>query len=93
MIEQDIFVGGVAVVTGLFVFGSAVLQSKWISKFWLVRHIENTSNGSVARFVLMGIGAICMVLGTLLILGFFANDSRREGMSEYLPIEKISFKS
>ncbi len=71
MISQDIFVGVVALATGLFIFVSAALKTPWANKFWIARHIENSSNASVSRLVLLAIGALCVLLGTLLILGFF----------------------
>jgi len=71
MVPQDIFVGVVAVLTGLFVFASAAFQSQWIGRFWISRHLESASNGSVSRLVVMGVGALCTILGALLLLGFF----------------------
>ena len=78
MVEQDIFVGIVAILTGVFVFASAALNSEWIGRFWIARRIENAFNGSVSRLVIMGIGALCMILGTLLILGYFPGDKNRK---------------
>ena len=78
MIEQDIFVGVVALLTGLFVFVSSAMNSQWISRFWIARHIENASNESVSRLAIMAIGALCMILGTLLILGFFPSEKIRK---------------
>ncbi len=73
MVPQDIFVGIVAVATGLFVLVSALVQSRWIGEFWLTRHVEQAANQSVSRMVLVTLGAICTLLGTLLLLGFFAS--------------------
>lgn len=78
MIEQDIFVGVVAVLTGLFVMASALLNSKWINRFWISRHLESASNGIVSRAFVIGLGVICSVLGVLLILGFFPGDSAQQ---------------
>ncbi len=77
MVEQDIFVGIVAMVTGLFVFSSAAFKSEWVGRFWIARHIESASNESVARYVVMAIGALCMILGALLILGFFPSEKAK----------------
>jgi len=90
MVEQDIFVGIVAILTGLFVFASAAFQSQWIGRFWLARHIESASNGSVSRLVIMGIGTTCMVLGTMLLLGFFPSnssetDSTNDHQTQFIP--------
>ena len=74
MIGQDIFVGVVAIITGLFVFVSAMLNSEWVGRFWIARHIESSSNGSISRFAIMALGALCVVLGTLLLLGFFPSE-------------------
>jgi hypothetical protein len=83
MVEQDIFVGVVALLTGLFVFGSAALNSQWVSRFWIARHIENASNAGVSKLVIMAIGALCMILGTLLILGFFPSEKSRKADQEF----------
>ena len=71
MNEQDIFVGIVAVLTGLFVIASAVSNSKWINRFWIARRLSETSNSSVSRVVVFAIGFLCALLGVLLLLGFF----------------------
>lgn len=94
MIGQDIFVGVVAVITGLFVFVSALLNSEWVGRFWIARHIESSSNGSVSRFAIMAIGALCIVLGTLLLLGFFpserATTSQRQTAGPPIAFENLS---
>jgi len=74
MIGQDIFVGVVAITTGLFVFVSALLNSEWVGRFWIARHIESSSNGSISRFAIMALGALCFVLGALLLMGFFPSE-------------------
>ena len=65
MITQDIFVGIVAIAVGIFVMASAVIQSQWINRFWMTRRIENAANGSISRLVIIGMGALCTILGTL----------------------------
>ena len=77
MVSQDVFVGLVALATGLFVFVSAVLNTQWANNFWIARHIENSSNASVSRFVLIAIGALCVLLGALLLLGFFPSGEKK----------------
>lgn len=89
MLVQDIFVGIVAILTGLFVFASAAFQSQWIGRFWISRRIESASNGSVSRLVLMGIGALCTILGTMLLLGFFPSDKNVEHPKEDLKSQLI----
>ena len=77
MVTQDIFVGIVAVLTGLFVLASAASQSSWINRFWVARHIKSASNGSVSRLVILSVGALCTILGTMLLLGFFPSDQQQ----------------
>ena len=85
MITQDIFVGIVAIAVGIFVMASAVIQWQWINRFWMTRRIENAANGSISRLVIIGLGALCTILGTLLLLGFFPSESE----SEPEPKEKL----
>ena len=82
MAPQDIFVGIVAVLTGLFVFASAAFQSQWIARFWVTRRIEDAANGSISRLVIMGVGALCTILGALLLLGFFPSDKSNAAPEE-----------
>ncbi len=77
MIEQDIFVGVVALCTGLFIVASAIVDAAWFNRFWLSRRVANISNQSVSRIVVGAVGAVCAVLGVLLILGFFSSESRK----------------
>lgn len=84
MIGQDIFVGVVAIITGLFVFVSAILNSEWVGRFWIARHIENSSNSSISRFAIMALGALCVVLGTLLLLGFFPSERNSTAQNQAL---------
>ncbi|MGI9517029.1 MAG: hypothetical protein ACR2NP_08295 [Pirellulaceae bacterium] len=77
MNEQDIFVGLVAVCTGLFIVASVIVDAAWFNRFWLSRRVANISNHTVSRVVVGAIGALCAVLGVLLILGFFSGESRK----------------
>ncbi len=72
MMEQDIFVGIVALALGLFVTASALLNTGAFSRFWLARRVEAAWGSRTARGVGAMIGLLVTFLGVLLVLGFLA---------------------
>lgn len=81
MIEQDIFVGFVAVGLGFFVVGSAILNTQGFSRFWLCRRMENAFGSEVSRCVGGLVGLLVATLGVLLMLGMLPAKKSRQGQT------------
>lgn len=73
MIEQDIFVGFVALGLGIFVASSAILNSQWYSKFWLARMLDQSCGPLWSRRVGGFLGILVAILGVLIMIGFFTH--------------------
>ena len=83
MIERDLFVGIVAVGLGIFVAGSALLNTTGFSRFWLSRRMEKQWGPLVARGVGLLVGVLVAILGVLLSMGMLpARNSRAAQMPD-----------
>ena len=78
MIEQDIFVGVVALGLGIFVTSSAILNSAWFSKFWLSRMLDQSCGPIWSRRVGGILGILVAILGVLIMIGFFTQSQRSQ---------------
>ncbi len=77
MIEQDVFVGCVALAVGVFVGTSALYNARWYSRFWLARVLNHSCGPIWSRWLGGLLGAFVALLGVLIMIGVFSQNQRK----------------